>query len=182
LRIWSAGCANGAEPYSIAICLAENMYRLRDWSLTILGTDLSEDMLRTARAGSYKPRTVEAVSEQQRRRYFQHRAAEDAWEVRPEIKRMVDFQRHNLIEPQRESGFDCVFIRNVLIYFDQESKRVAINHLLNALAVGGYLVVGPSEGIHEMLGSLRKHSPLLYQKVAPNTPRGTLNTGGGARP
>ena len=55
LRIWSAGCASGAEPYSIAICLAENMYRLRDWSLQILGTDISEDMLRAAREGVFKP-------------------------------------------------------------------------------------------------------------------------------
>ena len=85
LRIWSAGCASGAEPYSIAICLAENMYRLRDWSLKILGTDISEEMLRAAREGVFKPRAVEAVTEKQRRRYFQHQTEDDLWQVRPEI-------------------------------------------------------------------------------------------------
>ena len=77
--------------------------------------------------------------------------------------------------------FDCIFIRNVLIYFDRESKRVVIDNLLSALAVGGYLVVGPSEGIYDMLDPLTRISPLLYQKVAETRPhaaaalRGTHN-------
>ena len=165
LRFWSAGCASGAEPYSIAICLAENKYRIRDWSLEILGTDISEEALCVAREGRYKARAVEAVTQEQRRRYFQHHVEEDLWQVRPEIKKLVEFRRHNLMHPSPESGFDCVFIRNVLIYFDRDSKQVVVNNLLNALAVGGYLLVGPSEGIYDMLKPLRRISPLLYQKV-----------------
>jgi chemotaxis protein methyltransferase CheR len=178
LRIWSAGCASGAEPYSIAICLAENRYRLRDWSLTVLGTDISETMLRAARRGAFSPRAVEAVTDMQRRRYFQHRSDSDLWQIRPEIKELVEFQRHNLIESLPQPPCDCIFIRNVLIYFDRDSKQVAIRNLLSALAVGGYLVVGPSEGIHDMLTSLRKISPLLYQKVDEARPRGTVGSRG----
>jgi chemotaxis protein methyltransferase CheR len=178
LRIWSAGCASGAEPYSIAICLAENNYRLRDWSLEILGTDISEAALRTARDGVFKSRAVEAVTEKQRRRFFQHRADDDLWQVRPEIKQLVEFETHNLIQPPPGTAFDCIFIRNVLIYFDHESKQVVIKNLLNSLAVGGYLVVGPSEGIYDMLDPLEKRSPLLYQKVDEIRPRAATGAGG----
>jgi chemotaxis protein methyltransferase CheR len=178
LRIWSAACANGAEPYSIAICLAENRYRLRDWSLKILGTDISEEALRAARKGLYKSRAVEAVSEKQRRRYFQHQTEDDLWQVRPELKKLVEFKKHNLIEPPPEPAFDCIFIRNVLIYFDRDSKRVAIDNVLGALAVGGYLGVGPSEGIYDMLDPLRKISPLLYQKIDETRPRASAGAKG----
>lgn len=165
LRIWSAGCANGAEPYSIAICLAENLYRIRDWSLQVIGTDISAEMLEEARIGSFKSRATEAVTERQRRRYFQHVSEDDRWHVRQPIKDMVEFQQHNLMQPLRGPAFDCIFIRNVLIYFDDKSKQVVISNLLGALAVGGYLVVGPSEGIYGMLHDLKRVSPLIYQKV-----------------
>ncbi len=164
LRIWSAGCASGAEPYSIAICLVENMYRLRDWSLTILGTDISEEALRAARDGMFKLKAVEKLTEKQQRRYFQHQA-NDLWQVRSDIKKLVEFKRHNLMQPLPEPAFHCIFIRNVLIYFDRDSKQVVINNLLSALEVGGYLVVGPSEGIYDMLAPLHRISPFLYQKV-----------------
>lgn len=173
LRIWSAGCASGAEPYTIAICLAENSSRLRDWSLQILGTDISEEVLRTAREGRFKPRSIEAVTGRLQRRYFQHHSEDDHWQVRPEIKKLVEFKKHNLMTRMPGPPFDCIFIRNVLIYFDRESKRVVIDNLLSALAVGGYLVVGPSEGIYDMLDPLTRISPLLYQKVAETRPHGS---------
>jgi chemotaxis protein methyltransferase CheR len=180
LRIWSAGCASGAEPYSIAICLAENLYRLQDWSLKILGTDISEEMLVEAREGSFKPRAIEAVTKKQRRRHFQHESEDDLWKIRPQIRELVEFRKHNLMEPLAEPPFDCIFIRNVLIYFDRDSKQVVIDNLLSALAVGGYLVVGPSEGIYDMLEPLQKLSPLIYQKtddMRPSTAAGMKKDG-----
>ncbi len=175
LRIWSAGCASGAEAYTIAICLAEESFRLRDWSLHILGTDISEDALREAREGVYKQRSIEGVSEKQLRRHFRTVDA-DRWQVRDEIRELVEFQKHNLMTPLEQPKFDCIFIRNVLIYFDRQSKQTVIDHLLNSLVPGGYLVVGPSEGIFDMLGSLRRISPLLYQKADE-----TLQRAGGRR-
>ena len=165
LRILSAGCANGAEPYSIAICLAENMHSLRDWSLRIVGIDISEEMLRQARQGIFKPRAMEPVTVRQRRRFFHHLAEENLWQVRPEVTRLVEFRKHNLIDPLSEPAFDCIFIRNVLIYFDRKSKQVVLNNLVHALAPGGFLVVGPSEGIYDMLDPLKRISPLIYQKI-----------------
>jgi chemotaxis protein methyltransferase CheR len=168
LRIWSAGCSNGAEPYSIAICLAENNYQLRDWSLQIVGTDISEEALREAHRGTYKTRAMESVNEKQRRRFFRHQVADDLWTIRPEITNLVEFKQHNLIHPPPGNRFDCIFIRNVLIYFDSESKQLVIDHLVRALADGGYLVVGPSEGISGMLEPLKKVSPTIYQKLDPS--------------
>lgn len=165
LRIWSAACSTGEEVYSLAICLAENALRLRGWQLTILGTDISEAVLRHARAASYKANALEEVSESQKRRYFEPSADGQSWQVRPSVCDMVEFRRHNLMEPLSGPPFDCIFIRNVLIYFDRESKKVVIKHLLGSLARGGFLVVGPSEGIYDMLDPLVKRSTFLYQKV-----------------
>ena len=76
---------------------------------------------------------------------------------------ITKFITHNLMAPLPHPPFDCVFIRNVLIYFDRESKRRVVDNLIRALASGGYLVVGPSEGLYDMLEPLERHSPFLYQ-------------------
>jgi chemotaxis protein methyltransferase CheR len=168
LRIWSAGCATGAEPYTIAICLHENRHRFRDWSLTVLGTDISEEALREGREGVYRARAVEAIEPSRRRRYFTP-VDGDRWQVRPELKQMVTLEHHNLMTPMRQPPFDVVFIRNVLIYFDRDSKRKVIAHLTDALAPGGFLVVGPSEGIYDMLAPLERRQLFLYEKPTHTT-------------
>ncbi|MHC4080868.1 MAG: CheR family methyltransferase [Planctomycetota bacterium] len=164
LRIWSAGCATGAEAYTIAICLLENLLRLRDWSLAVIATDISEEALRGARAGVFRSRAVEEVSEQQRKRFFEPAAEDDCCRVKPEVKELVRFEYHNLMTPMSQGPFDCIFIRNVLIYFDRASKETVVRHLIAALAPGGYLVVGPSEGLYDMLRPLERRTTFLYQK------------------
>ena len=84
--------------------------------------------------------------------------------VKPEIKGLVTWKRHNLLFPLNEDPFDCIFLKNVLIYFDTESKQSVVKNVINALAKGGYLVVGPTEGIYMMLDSLTKLKPWLYQR------------------
>ncbi|MFN8854737.1 MAG: CheR family methyltransferase [Planctomycetaceae bacterium] len=167
LRVWSAACSTGEEPYSIAICLADSALKLRDWKTSILATDLSEAVLRQARAGIYRPRSLQELSEARLKRYFDQQADGESYAIRSQVKSMVEFRHHNLIEHPTGAPFDCIFIRNVLIYFDRPSKQVVINHLVNALAPGGYLIVGPSEGIYDMLGMLTKHSHFAYQKPFP---------------
>jgi chemotaxis protein methyltransferase CheR len=163
LRIWSAGCATGAEPYTIAICLHENRHRFRDWSTVVLGTDISEEALREARAGVFRARAVEAVAQPRRRRCFTATDG-DRWQVRSELKRLVSFEQHNLMKPMRQAPFDCVFIRNVLIYFDRDSKRRVVANLIDAMVPGGLLVVGPSEGIYDVLDPLVRQHTFLYRK------------------
>jgi len=167
LRVWSAGCATGAEPYSIAICLEENMYRLRDWTIDILGTDISEQALEAAREGVFKARAVEGVSDRQRSRFLDGPSPEGSWRVGEELRRFVRFEHHNLLTPMSRGPFDCVFIRNVLIYFDEASKRSVVRNLIDAMSPGAYLVVGPSEGVYDMLDPLERRSAYLYRKGTP---------------
>jgi chemotaxis protein methyltransferase CheR len=165
LRVWSAACSSGEEVYSLAICLSENLLKLRGWQIAVLGTDISEGVLRQAREARYKASALEEVSDSQKRRYFEPADGAQTWRVRQPVRDMVEFRRHNLMEPLNEAPFDCIFIRNVLIYFDRESKSTVIKNLLNSLGQGGYLVVGPSEGIYDMLEPLVKRSTFLYQKI-----------------
>jgi chemotaxis protein methyltransferase CheR len=164
LRVWSAACSTGEEPYSLAICAAENALRLKDWKISVVGTDISEAALKEARQAVYQQRSLEEVTSVQLKRYFDALADGQGWQVRPAVKEMVEFRRQNIMEPLRLPPFDCIFIRNVLIYFDRDSKQVVIRNLIGALARGGYLVVGPSEGIYDMLDPLVKKATYLYQK------------------
>jgi chemotaxis protein methyltransferase CheR len=164
LRVWSAACSTGEEPYSLSICLAENALRLSGWQTSITGTDISEAVLKEARTAVYRTRSLEQVSPVQLRRYFETKDEGQGWLVRSNVREIVEFRRHNLMEPLRLLPFDCIFIRNVLIYFDRESKKVVIRNLIQSLARGGYLVVGPSEGIYDMLDPLVKRDTYLYQK------------------
>ena len=82
------------------------------------------------------------------------------------------------MRPRLGPALDCIFIRNVLIYFDRDSKQVVINNLLKALAIGGYLVVGPSEGIYDMLDPLQRISPFLYRKAEETRPSVSASVGG----
>lgn len=167
IRIWSAACSSGEEIYSIAMCLAENRFRLTDWKIEILGTDISVAALGKARSGVYATQTLNDVPEKLRSKYFQFDAETNTWTARPVLREMVKIVPHNLMEPRDEREFDCVFVRNVLIYFSRESKKVVVDHLVSALGIGGYLVVGPSEGIFDMLGMLQKRTTFLYQKPEP---------------
>ena len=165
LSIWSAGCSTGAEPYSIAMSIAEISYRIGDWKTQILGTDISEQVLNIARKGEFNARAMASVDARRQRRFFRHDADHDMWTVRPQIRSMVDFRQHNLIQEPLLGGFDCIFLCNVLIYFDNHSKKTVVNHVLKALADGGYLILGPSEGVSDMLNSLQKVTPLIYRKI-----------------
>lgn len=163
LRVWSAACSSGEEAYSLAICLEENRARLAGWRLSIIGTDISESVLTQARAATYRLRSLEQISPQRLQEHFAKSAA-DEWIVKPKTASVCSFQRHNLLEKIPQPPFDCVFIRNVLIYFDRGSKAIAVGHLIDSLAPGGFLVVGPSDGIYDMLGGLRRCANFLYQK------------------
>ncbi len=164
LRIWSAACSTGEEPYSIALCLAENAHKLTGWKIEILGTDISEHAIAKARAGVFGESIEDEVPDRLRSRFFVEHPESKTWEAKPSLKEMVTIKRHNLMETNPESNFDCVFIRNVLIYFSRETKQKVIDQLVKSMARGGYLVVGPSEGIFDMLGMLTKRSTFLYQK------------------
>ena len=164
LRVWSAASSTGEELYSIALRIARVRAQFSGWNITLLGTDLSNNVLAAAKAGSYDERALRLVPSDQRQKWFDPDPAGGRWIIKEEIRSMAVWKRHNLMTPLREPLFDCVFIKNVLIYFDAESKRAVVRHLMSALAPGGYLVVGPTEGIMSMLDGLEKIKPWLYRR------------------
>jgi chemotaxis protein methyltransferase CheR len=165
IRVWSAACSTGEEPYSLAICLQEHRFHWRGCSATVVGTDISDSALRQARQGRFTTRSLAGMDARRLKRHFLPSADGESFAIRPAIQELVAFHRHNLLTPLRLPPFDCIFLRNVMIYFDRESKQIAVGHLIRSLARGGYLVTGPSEGVFDMLEPLVKRSTFLYQKT-----------------
>jgi chemotaxis protein methyltransferase CheR len=166
LRVWSAACSTGEELYSIALKLRDHRGALAGWKVTLLGTDLSGAALDAARAGSYDARALRLINPDVRKASFDHDEATGRWTLKPEIRAFTTWKRHNLLDPLKEAPFDCILIKNVLIYFDPDSKQRVVRNLLDAMAGGGYLVVGPTEGIYNMLGTLQREKTWLYRRPA----------------
>ena len=165
LRIWSAACSTGAEPYSLAICLEEKQFKSPPWDVFLLGTDLSEDALEAARTARYRSRVLESFPQEKLNRHFREvEGLIPEFELRNDFRERVTFERHNLMNPIRHAAFDCIFLRNVLIYFDTDSKQQVLRQIANALVPGGYLVIGPSEGIYGLENPLVKLKTFLYRK------------------
>jgi len=150
LRIWSAGCATGAEPYSVAILLAELLGdRIADWRITILGTDINEAALEAARAASFGAWALRSLSAEQRSAWF---TPEDrSWRLRPRFRSLVRFQHGNLLDllgpgaPLDLTDFDLILCRNVLIYFHPDTMNAVVAALADRLGPDGWLLVGHAE-------------------------------------
>jgi chemotaxis protein methyltransferase CheR len=150
LAIWSAGCSTGQEPFSIAMLIREHFPELASWNLTILGTDISPTVLERARRGRYGQLEVNrGLPAHLLVRHFTRAGME--WEIEEPIRRMVRFQRRNLITEWRGlPPFDLVFVRNVMIYFDAGSKRDVLARMHQQLAANGYLLLGSSETTYNL--------------------------------
>lgn len=142
LRVWSAACSSGQEPYSIAMVLADVLPAGR---VEILATDLSAEMLERARSARYSQLEVNrGLPAAMLVRHFARAGAE--WEVVPALRNQVTFRRHNLLElPPSGGPFDVVFLRNVLIYFDLATKQDVLRRVQRVVRPGGYLVLGAAE-------------------------------------
>lgn len=166
IRIWSAACSSGQEPYSIAMTVAEweASYPPKNASVSIVATDLSEGVLAEARAGVYDGLSiVRGLSPERRQRFFETVA--NGHRIKPDIQRRVRFQKLNLLESYAMLGkFDVVFCRNVLIYFSPETKRRIFDGIARQMDAGGYLFVGASEAV----GSYTDAFEIL------RTPQGTV--------
>jgi chemotaxis protein methyltransferase CheR len=164
LRVWSAACSTGEELYSIAMRVHEERARFPGWEIYLLGTDLSSEALEAARAGSYDARAVRLISPERRARAFDHDPATQRYRVKAEIRGLATWKSHNLLKPSPEKPFDCIFLKNVLIYFDTASKQTVVRNLIRVLAPGGYLVAGLTEGVSALLDPLIRIKPWLYRK------------------
>lgn len=177
LRLWSAGCSAGAEPYTLAILLRDRFAEaLAGWEVSVLGTDLNRRSLAAARAGRYGEWYFRTTPDELRARWFERRG--QAWEIRPEIRAMVGFQSHNLVSdpipPGRAEPFDLILCRNVMIYFDAATNARLVEALGRALDEGGWLVVGHAEAsirAFDAFETVMLPETTLYRKgAAPPTP------------
>ena len=145
IRVWCAAAAAGQEPYSLAMELAERERQLIGWTVEIVATDFAEDALRKARKGIYSQFEVQrGLPVSLLVKYFQKVGT--SWEISPDIRARVAFREHNLLDDCQDLGpFDVIFCRNVLIYFDEATKRAVLARLASGLASDGYLVLGAAE-------------------------------------
>ena len=168
LKIWSAGCSTGEEPYTIAIILLEMIEDLISWSVDILGTDISKKALQRCQEAIYSPRSVKDVPYEYRKKYFISTSTH--YQVKPQVKKLVRFDYFNLVDDNKMRvmrGFDFIFCRNVLIYFDFESSKKVISYFYDALNKGGFIFLGSSESISRLSAAfklVRFKNGLAYMK------------------
>ncbi|MCB9574835.1 MAG: protein-glutamate O-methyltransferase CheR [Kofleriaceae bacterium] len=163
VKVWSAGCATGEEPYTLAVVLAR---LLPQHAVTILATDVSAGALEVATAATYPAAALEHVPEAWRDGF---EVDDEVVRVRPEARRLVRFERKNLADDDQPRGFDLVWCRNVLIYFEAEARRRVVDRLVAALDPGGFLFVGYSESLRDVadLEPRRAGDATVYVRRAP---------------
>ena len=166
IRIWSAGCSTGEEPYSIAMMVAEVVPK--DWDVKILATDLDTDVLAHGERGVYDIGRVESVDKATVKRWFMKNRKDDPThvKVRPELQRLIHFRQLNLLQPWPMKGpLDIIFCRNVIIYFDVPTKQMLVNRYADLLGEGGHLFLGHSEAMHNISNRFTLSGKSVYIKA-----------------
>jgi chemotaxis protein methyltransferase CheR len=164
LRIWSAACSSGEEPYSIAMVL-DDVLGSAPWE--IVASDLSTRVLEKARGGLYPMERMPEIPRQYLSNYCLKGTGsqEGTLMVERKLRERVQFMHHNLTEaPPKLGEFDAIFLRNVMIYFDQDTKRHVVSHLLSLLRPGGYFLIGHSETLNGISDGLKLVQPAVYLK------------------
>jgi chemotaxis protein methyltransferase CheR len=170
VRIWSAGCSSGEEPYTLAMLLARHLAPEQGWDMRVLASDISNRILEKARKGIYPLARSTEVPRDLLHSFMLRGVADRQGEikVKVEIQQMVDFRRLNLHEELEiaEAPFDAIFCRNVLIYFDAASKSRAVMNLARHLVPNGFLFVGHAENLCSISPQLRSLESTIYTKTA----------------
>ena len=165
VRGWSAGCSTGAEIYTIAITLLENIDNLLSWDTRLLATDIDTNVLNIGHQGIYSSKLAEGIPHNILSKYFQYSKSKDSYRARAELKNLVRFKYLNLIEKFPFKGsFDFIFCRNVMIYFTKETQQELINKFFDVLKPGGYLFIGHSEGLSGLKHKYSYVQPTIYKK------------------
>ncbi len=160
IKIWSAGCSIGAEPYSLAILMAE----AAPGKYSINATDLDEQALQKAREGRFNYNQLENISAKLRGKYF-NKIDDKLYEVSPDLKKVVTFKKQNLLEDSFEKGFDMILCRNVFIYFKQDTQNKLMSKFIDSLTPLGFFVIGSSENIGDLKEwNLKRAAISIFQK------------------
>jgi len=165
LKVWSAACSTGDEAHTIAACVHDGIVNVREWKIEILGTDIGIEAVNSARQSKFSEKAMRLVPDTYRTRFFVKDKNEKAtWSARPVLTSCLEFRQHNLMDPMTEPEFDLIFLKNVLIYFDSESKAKVLKHVCDVLKPGGYLVTGAAEGVADHLRDLERKCAWLHRK------------------
>lgn len=170
IRIWSAGCSSGEEPYTLAIIFHEVLKKeISSWDICINANDLSEDVLKSAQKGIYSDYALRTTPKEIIASYFTKNDV-GRYEIKPEVRRLVKFGPINLndrMQLKRVEPSNIVFCRNVIIYFDEDMKKRVVSSFYDNLLPGGYLFIGHSESLHNISGAFKPlHHPgsIVYVK------------------
>ena len=170
LRIWSAGCSTGEEPYTIAMLILE-YGRLQGWDIEILGSDINQKVLTAARRGVYRKNSFRSAEQYFTQKYFDEE--DGSFVISEDVKRLVNFSCLNLLDPFKVrfmGQMDVIFCRNVMIYFDHAARRKVVDSFFENLVEGGYLLLGHAESLMNVSTSFAlKHlkNDMVYQKPIP---------------
>ncbi len=160
LRIWSAACSTGEEPYTIAICIKEKMNLFYGWDIKIIATDIAPTVLDFARIGEYSGRRIEKVPRPLLEKYFTKKSSDsEVLVINKDVKSLVDFSYLNFFKSPFPTDIDIVFCRNVMIYFDKLHQKKLIAEFFKIINSGGYLFIGHSETLHSI------SDDFIYKKV-----------------
>ncbi len=168
IRVWSAGCSTGEEPYTIAMVLMEILPP--GYSVKVIASDISLKSLMTAKAGYYPTQRVTGVPERYLRKYFLEK--DTGYQIHPDVMKNVTFDYHNLKHSNGVTSLDIVFCRNVLIYFDDAAQKVTVDHFWNAMSPYSYLFIGHSEslfGMNTQFEFVRTDWACVYRKTTGTT-------------
>jgi len=169
LRIWSAGCSTGEEPYSIAMVLRENISDIDNWDAKILATDLDSNVLKTAKQAIYPLERVKQISIERKKRWMQMGCDEnqDSIKIKEEIRQLVHFKQLNLTEAWPVQGrFDCIFFRNVAIYFKKPTQTSILNRFADHQQINDKLFVGHSESLIGISQRYQSIGQTIHKKVS----------------
>lgn len=167
IRIWSAGCSTGEEPYTIAMLLLEHC-NISGWDIEILASDINQRVLTTARRGVYRKNSFRSTEQYYIEKYF--KPEEDSFIISDNVKRLINFSHLNLLDPLKikfMGQMDVIFCRNVLIYFDHQTRKKVTDHFYERLVDGGYLLLGHAESLMNISTAFAlKHlkNDMVYQK------------------
>ena len=166
VRIWSAGCSTGEEPYSIAMTLLKNFGLSSGWDLKILATDLDSNVVTTGRNGLYAADRVSGMKPELIEKWFNASDDGSRYEVVQRAKDLIQFNRLNLLDNwPMKNKFDIIFCRNVVIYFDKPTQKKLFDRYADQLNDGGYLIIGHSESLNKLTDRFESIGKTIYRKI-----------------
>ena len=168
IRIWSAGCSTGEEPYSIAMTILDNLENLQNWDIKILATDLDTNVIQTASAGIYPIERINGIDSKLKKRWFLNGKGQKSGfvKVSSELQDLIIFRQLNLMNKWPMKGeFDAIFCRNAVIYFDKPTQKILFDRFANILTHNGTLFIGHSETLFKVSDRFKSLGSTIYQKL-----------------